>query len=120
MDRLLLGLHHLRGFSVVESWSGYFHATDPTGKRAITAPYSANVHALIAGVAADAKRRHTFIAFYVGKSDPIFVAENEQVDHRAMQLTPREVDVFERSRARLETQGRFPRLCITEFEGMRD
>ena len=26
-----LGLHHLAEFSVIESWSGYFHPTDPTG-----------------------------------------------------------------------------------------
>lgn len=28
---VLLTIHHLDAFSVVESWSGYFHPTDPTG-----------------------------------------------------------------------------------------
>jgi len=76
----MLGLNHLDEFSAIESWSGYFHATDPTGKSAIAAPGSANVHRSIRALAADEKRRPTFIAFYVGRSDPIFVAENEQLD----------------------------------------
>ena len=29
------GLNHLDRFSVIESWSGYFHPTDPTGTRAL-------------------------------------------------------------------------------------
>jgi len=77
----MLGVNHLDEFSVIESWSGYFHATDPTGKSAIAAPGSANVHGLISALAADEQTRRTFIAFYVGRSDPIFVAENEQLDH---------------------------------------
>jgi enterochelin esterase-like enzyme len=76
----MLGLNHLAEFSVIESWSGYFHATDPTGKSAIPAPGSANVHSLIAALAADESKRPTFIGFYVGRSDPIFVAENERLD----------------------------------------
>jgi S-formylglutathione hydrolase FrmB len=28
---VMLALHHLPAFSVVESWSGYFHPTDPAG-----------------------------------------------------------------------------------------
>jgi enterochelin esterase-like enzyme len=76
----MLGLNHLGEFSVIESWSGYFHATDPTGKSAIPAPGSANVHSLISSLAADETKRPTFVGFYVGRSDPIFVAENEQLD----------------------------------------
>src|SRR5262249_29621093 len=74
----MLGFNHLGEFSVIESWSGYFHATDPTGKIAIPAPGSANVHNLISSLAADEKKRPTFVGFYVGKSDPTFVAKNEQ------------------------------------------
>jgi enterochelin esterase-like enzyme len=74
----MLGLNNLGEFAAIESWSGYFHATDPTGKLAIPAPSSANVHTLISSLAADEKRRSTFVGFYVGASDPIFVAENEQ------------------------------------------
>jgi putative tributyrin esterase len=76
----MLGLNHLGEFSVIESWSGYFHATDPTGKSPIRAPGSANVHSLISSLAADETRRPTFVGFYVGSSDPIFVAENEQLN----------------------------------------
>jgi putative tributyrin esterase len=77
----MLGLNHLGEFSVIESWSGYFHATDPTGKSAIPAPGSSNVHSLISSLAADEAKRSTFVGFYVGRSDPIFVAENRQFDH---------------------------------------
>jgi len=77
----MLGLNHLGVFSVIESWSGYFHATDPTGKSAITAPGSANVHGLIASLAADETSQPTFVGFYVGRSDPTFVSENEQLNH---------------------------------------
>jgi putative tributyrin esterase len=76
----MLGLNNLGEFGAIESWSGYFHATDPTGKRAIPAPSSADVHGLISSVAADLRKRPTFLAFYVGRSDPTFVAENEQFD----------------------------------------
>jgi enterochelin esterase-like enzyme len=77
----MLGFNHLGEFSVIESWSGYFHATDPTGKSPIPAPGSANVHGLIASLAADEAKRPTFIGFYVGRSDPTFVAENEELNH---------------------------------------
>lgn len=76
----MLGLNHLDEFGAIESWSGYFHATDPTGKLAIAAPGTANVHRLIASLAAGDKKRSTFLGFYVGRSDPIFVAENERLD----------------------------------------
>ena len=74
----MLGINNLDEFGAIESWSGYFHATDPTGKLAISAPSSANVHGLVAVLAADEKKRPTYLAFYVGKSDPTFVAENDQ------------------------------------------
>jgi enterochelin esterase-like enzyme len=76
----MLGFNHLDEFAAVESWSGYFHATDPTGKSAIPAPSWANVHNLIWSLRADVHKRATFIGFYVGRADPIFVAENEQLD----------------------------------------
>ena len=74
----MLGLSHLDEFSVVESWSGYFHATDPTGTKAIAAPASANVHQLLAQLASDEQRRATFLGFYVGRADSRFLVENEQ------------------------------------------
>jgi S-formylglutathione hydrolase FrmB len=74
----MVGLNNLDEFSVVESWSGYFHATDPTGTKAIVAPVSANVHHLLGRLAADERRRATFLGFYVGRADSRFLVENER------------------------------------------
>ncbi|HEY5295711.1 MAG TPA: alpha/beta hydrolase-fold protein [Gaiellaceae bacterium] len=71
-----LGLGHLDLFSVVESWSGYFHPTDPTGTKAVAATPSANVHNLIGLLRASQKKWRTFFAFYVGQGDARFRAEN--------------------------------------------
>jgi len=48
---VMLALHHLPAFSVVESWSGYFHPTDPAGENALdlgTERANANASAVIA------------------------------------------------------------------------
>ena len=73
----ILGLHHLGRFSVIESWSGYFHPTDPTGTTALARGPATNAHRLIASLRADERRRPTFFAFYVGRGDVRFRAENE-------------------------------------------
>jgi len=49
---VMLALHHLEAFSVVESWSGYFHPTDPAGRRALdlgsaSANANASAHAFV-------------------------------------------------------------------------
>lgn len=74
----MLGLNHLDRFAVIESWSGYFHATDPTGTKAIVAGPGANVHRLVATLRRDERRRATLLAFYVGRGDARFRLENEQ------------------------------------------
>ena len=79
-----LGLAHLDEFSVVESWSGYFHPTDPTGTKSIdlgSAPANAraDVHRQLQAKAQRLKKLPTFIAFYVGSSDS-FAPENRQLD----------------------------------------
>jgi S-formylglutathione hydrolase FrmB len=80
-----LALKHLGEFSVVESWSGYFHPTNPSG----TAPISlgsasrdaaADVHEQLARVKARLAQEPTFIAFYVGRDDSRFAAENRRLD----------------------------------------
>src|SRR6266851_3318371 len=76
----VVGLNHLSRFSVIESWSGYFHPTDPTGTRALARGRLAVVHRLIGGLQRDLRRRPTFVAFYVGKGDVRFRAENDQFD----------------------------------------
>ena len=80
----ILGLHHLGSFSVIESWSGYFHPTDPTGTQSLArgsaaANAKASVHDLIADDV-HAGRLPTFFGFYVGRGDTRFRAENVQLD----------------------------------------
>ncbi len=76
----VLGLHHLGRFSVVESWSGYFHPTDPSGTKPLERGPLSNVHNLISVLKADERHRYTFLAFYVGDGDARFLAENRQLD----------------------------------------
>jgi enterochelin esterase-like enzyme len=80
-----LGLQHLDEFSVVESWSGYFHPTDPTGTKKLdlgsaAANAHANVHRQLQASVGRLKSLPTFIAFYVGRSDSRFSAENQQLN----------------------------------------
>ena len=66
-----LAFDHLDEFAVVESWSGYFHPTDPTGTKPLDLGSSAqntqaDVHGCCRRCAASAAAP-TFIAFYVGR-----------------------------------------------------
>jgi putative tributyrin esterase len=79
-----LALHHLRDFSVVESWSGYHHPTNPAGTSPLdlgsaAANRRANVHALVGVLRREFRARPTFFAFYVGRRDARFRAENERL-----------------------------------------
>jgi enterochelin esterase-like enzyme len=81
----LIGLHHLDEFAVVESWSGYFHPTDPTGTKALelgstTADEHANAHAYVPTLRSRFARTPTLFAFYVGRDDDRFRDENELLD----------------------------------------
>ena len=73
----VVGLHHPGVFSVIESWSGYFHPTDPTGMKALPRGPAANVHRLVH----DIQSRRTWFGFYVGRGDTRFAAENVELDH---------------------------------------
>lgn len=80
-----LALANLPTFAAVESWSGYFHPTDPTGYLtrdlgSVERNLKANVHHQFQVHRAQLRSRPLYIAFYVGRSDPIFVAENEQLN----------------------------------------
>jgi S-formylglutathione hydrolase FrmB len=80
---VILALHHLGAFSVVESWSGYFHPTDPQGIHALdlgspAANANASAHAFVKTLRAAFARRPTYFAFYVGRGDARFRAENER------------------------------------------
>ena len=82
---VLLALHHLGAFSVVESWSGYFHPTDPEGIHGLdlgsaSANANASAHAFVKTLRAAFARRPTYFAFYVGRGDARFRTENERFD----------------------------------------
>lgn len=84
-----IGLQHPATYSVIQSWSGYFRPTNPSG----TAPLDlgsarandhANVHTYVSRI--EWIHRHyrpTYFAFYIGDADPHFVPENEQL-HREL------------------------------------
>jgi putative tributyrin esterase len=85
---VMLALHHLPAFSVVESWSGYFHPTDPAGEQALDlgsaqANANASAHAFVKTLRRGFARRPTFFAFYVGSGDVRFRNEN-RVFHREL------------------------------------
>jgi S-formylglutathione hydrolase FrmB len=74
----VIGLNRLGRFAVIESWSGYFHPTDPSGTKALDRGPLAIVHRLVPELRAD--RRSTFLGFYVGRGDTRFRDENVQFD----------------------------------------
>jgi S-formylglutathione hydrolase FrmB len=81
---VILALHHLDDFAAIESWSGYFHPTNPAGTAALDLGSSAknaraSAHSFVTTLRADSKRRPTFFAFYVGSRDARFRAENVQL-----------------------------------------
>ena len=85
-----LALQHLDQFSVVESWSGYFHPTDPTGTKPLdlgsaAANAHADVHRQLQSNRARLKSLPTYIAFYVGSDDSRFLAENRQLNRELSQ-----------------------------------
>jgi enterochelin esterase-like enzyme len=80
-----LGLSHLEEFGAIESWSGYFHPTDPTGTKALDlgstrANARADVHRQLQAIRTRLKTLPTYIAFYVGQGDNRFAAENRQLN----------------------------------------
>ena len=75
-----LAFAHLDEFSVVESWSGYFHPTDPTGTKAIDLGPANDVHRQLLATRASLRRLPLVIAFYVGDGDSRFAAENRQLN----------------------------------------
>ena len=82
-----LATAHLAEYGVVESWSGYFHPTDPTGSFALDLGSpgrnaAANVHRQLRTLASRLHRDPLYLAFYIGRSDSTgsFVAENEQLN----------------------------------------
>jgi enterochelin esterase-like enzyme len=79
-----IGLRSLQTFAAVESWSGYFVATDASGYRVLKLSTPAAQRAATVpdgpGLAGQLSRRPTFIGFYVGRADQRFLAMNEAFD----------------------------------------
>jgi enterochelin esterase-like enzyme len=82
---MLIGLHHLDRFSVIEAWSGYFHPTNPSGSAPLDvgsaeANRRASAHTYVVGLSTRLRRLPTYLGFYVGAADPHFVPENRTFD----------------------------------------
>jgi putative tributyrin esterase len=97
----LVALHRLSAFSVIESWSGYFHPTNPTGTKALDlgsagANRHASAHSFVRSLRPTFARRPTFFAFYVGARDTRFLAENLRL-HRELRTAgvPHVFEVYE-------------------------
>jgi enterochelin esterase-like enzyme len=79
-----IGLRSLDTFGAIESWSGYFEATDPDGTHVLDlGSDSANQAARVprdAGLEAVLAQHPTFIGFYVGRQDDRFLEDNIQFD----------------------------------------
>jgi enterochelin esterase-like enzyme len=79
-----IGLRHLDTFGAVESWSGYFEATDPSGLQILNlGSASANAAARVprGGVLIRSLARYpAFVGFYVGSQDTSFAADNRAFD----------------------------------------
>jgi putative tributyrin esterase len=77
-----IGLRSLQKFGAVESWSGYFVATDPSGYNVLNlGSAQANANATVprgAGLRAEQKTWPSLIAFNVGDQDDRFLAMNKQ------------------------------------------
>lgn len=80
-----IGLEHLRDFSAVESWSGYFRPTDPSGTTLLDLGSDrenarVDVHQQARRNRVLLRRFPTFIAFYVGAGDTLFAAKNRRLN----------------------------------------
>jgi enterochelin esterase-like enzyme len=79
-----IGLRNLQTYAAVESWSGYFVATDPSGHHVLDlGSPQANQAATVprgAALVGEMARWPSLIAFYVGRSDDRFADMNERFD----------------------------------------
>lgn len=79
-----IGLRSLRTFGAIESWSGYFVATDPSGHHVLKLPSPQAQRAATvpdgAELAGELARWPTLIAFYVGRADDRFLDMNQAFD----------------------------------------
>lgn len=68
---LNIGFHHLNDFSILESWSGYEHASDVTAvfgnRRTLMRQNSPAVE--LPKLASELRSRHIYVWFYIGSND---------------------------------------------------
>jgi S-formylglutathione hydrolase FrmB len=81
---MLIGLHNLGAFSVIESWSGYLQPTDPSGTHILdlgssAANAHASAHSYVRVLRRAFRTKPTFIGFYVGTQDSRFRRDNVQL-----------------------------------------
>jgi S-formylglutathione hydrolase FrmB len=81
-----IGLHHPGTFSAIQSWSGYFQPTNPSGTQVLNlgsrkANDRADIHALVPNLKAALGRYYgkTHFGFYVGTGDRRFRPDNERL-----------------------------------------
>jgi S-formylglutathione hydrolase FrmB len=72
----VIGLHHLDEFGAIESWSGYFHPTDPSGLHVLQREPEATPLNLVPTLRGTLSHESTFLGFYVGASDARFRPDN--------------------------------------------
>lgn len=79
-----IGLRNLQTFGAVESWSGYFVATDPSGRHVLNLgsaqAQAAGTVPAGAGLATELARWPSLISFYVGQADDRFLNMNLAFD----------------------------------------
>ncbi|MGA9860377.1 MAG: alpha/beta hydrolase-fold protein, partial [Solirubrobacteraceae bacterium] len=79
-----IGLRNLGQFAAIESWSGYFVATDPAGDQVLDlGSTAANSAALVPrgpALRSALAARPSLVAFYVGIQDARFLTMNRQYD----------------------------------------
>jgi enterochelin esterase-like enzyme len=83
----LIGVHHLDLFSVIQSWSGYFHPTNRagTGPMDVGSPQAdraASLHTYVHRLPSRFRRFPTALGFYVGDQDTRFLRENRRLDRQ--------------------------------------
>lgn len=72
----VIGLHHLDEYGAIESWSGYFHPTDPSGTRVLQREPEATPLTLVPMLRGTMSYESTFLGFYVGAGDARFRSDN--------------------------------------------
>lgn len=86
----IIGVRHPEVFSVIQSWSGYFHATNPEGSAPLSlgspdADDAANVHSYVSRVRRIYRNyRPSYFGFFIGDEDARFLPENLRL-HESLQ-----------------------------------